>query len=120
MSINANVNLSPNIFPATRNNPVAQADPGSIPDTGAGYQQGKKPDVLNKTDMTKLTAEMTKFMQLINSDIQFQLHEETKQLIVQVVDTRDGKILKEFPPHELLDTMAKIKEYVGVLLDKKV
>ncbi|MPN54839.1 hypothetical protein SDC9_202516 [bioreactor metagenome] len=58
-------------------------------------------------------------MEMINSDIQFQLHEKTKQLIVQVVDMRDGKVLKEFPPHELLDTMAKIQEYVGLLLDKK-
>ncbi|GBG57941.1 flagellin [Sporomusaceae bacterium FL31] len=120
MSINANINLSPGILPANRNNAAVQADPGSVPETGTSYQQVKKPDTLNKKDMTQLTAEMTKFMQLINSDIQFQLHEETKQLIVQVIDTRDGKVLKEFPPHELLDTMAKIKEYVGVLLDKKV
>lgn len=70
-------------------------------------------------EVEHISEEMNKFMELINSDIRFVLHEKTHRLIVQVVDSKEGKVLKEFPPHELLDTMAKIKEYVGVLLDKK-
>ncbi len=76
----------------------------------------------NASDREKLeamSAEMTKFMQLANSDIQFELHEETKRLIVQVVDSKTNTVLKEFPPHEFLDTIAKIREFVGFLLDKK-
>lgn len=62
---------------------------------------------------------MNRFLEMINSDIQFSLHEKTQRLIVRVVDTRDNKILKEFPPHEMLDTLARIRDYVGLLLDKK-
>lgn len=119
MSISTNVNLSPNALQASRNNNL-QPDYAAGQETVTNIQQtDKKQEILDKEDVTKMTSEMSKFMQLINSDIQFQLHEETKQLIVQVVDTRDGTVLKEFPPHELLDTMAKIREYVGILLDKK-
>ncbi|HWQ89284.1 MAG TPA: flagellar protein FlaG [Desulfitobacteriaceae bacterium] len=71
-------------------------------------------------DFKIMTQEMNKFMQLLDADLKFVLHEGTKQLMVQVVDTREQKVLKEFPPHELLDTMAKIRDYVGLLLDKKV
>lgn len=73
----------------------------------------------DRDKLEAMSAEMTKFMQLANSDIQFQLHEETKKLIVQVVDTKTNTVLKEFPPHEFLDTIAKIREFVGFLLDKK-
>lgn len=119
MSISASANLSSNALQTNRNN--AQNEAVATVDNPVTNQQGEKQQKsLSKEEMAKTTSEMTKFMELINSDIQFQLHEKTKQLIVQVVDTRDGTVLKEFPPHELLDTMAKIREYVGFLLDKKV
>jgi len=81
--------------------------------------ENKTTKQVSTEEVKTLTDEMNKFMQLINSDIQFVFHEKMQRLIVQVVDTKEGKVLKEFPPHELLDTMAKIKEYVGLLLDKK-
>lgn len=75
---------------------------------------------LSRNDVKNITQELNNFLELINSDLQFAVHDETQQLIVQVVDTRNQRILKEFPPHELLDTIAKISDYVGILLDKKV
>lgn len=74
---------------------------------------------LSRDEAEKVTDKMNNLMQLINTDLQFSLHEKTKRLIVQMVDKRDGTVLKEFPPHELLDTIANIQEYVGLLLDKK-
>lgn len=73
----------------------------------------------SRDDAEQVTDRMNKLMELMNTDLQFSLHEKTKRLIVQMVDKRDGTVLKEFPPHELLDTIANIQEYVGMLLDKK-
>lgn len=75
---------------------------------------------LSSTEAHKVSKEMNRFMRLLNSNIRFVLHEKTNTLIVQVVDNKDNTILKEFPPHELLDTKAKIREYVGILLDKHI
>lgn len=85
------------------------------------YDLSKYADVnlLSRDEAEQVTDKMNKLMQLINTDLQFSLHEKTKRLIVQMVDKRDGTVLKEFPPHELLDTIANIQEYVGLLLDKK-
>lgn len=77
----------------------------------------KKP--LTNKELGKLNVEMNKFLELINSDIKFVMHEKTHKLMVQVVDVRENKVLKEFPPHEMLDTLARISDYVGLLLDKK-
>lgn len=74
---------------------------------------------VDRDTLEQVTKELDKFMQSLNAGIQFSVHEKTNRLIVQVVDKRDGTVLKEFPPHELLDTLANIQEYVGILLDKK-
>ncbi len=80
------------------------------------YKQAKE---LSKDEIGQLTKKMSRLVELINRDIKFKMHEKTERLMVQVVDSRDGTVLKEFPPHELLDVIAKIEEYVGILLDKK-
>lgn len=80
-------------------------------------QDGKKE--LTNDELLPITRELNKFMTYLNADIQFSLHEKTQRLIVRVVDMKENKVLREFPPEELLDTIANIREYVGVLLDKK-
>lgn len=75
--------------------------------------------VLTPEDAKHITEAMNKFMQSLNADLQFSMHEKTQRIIVKLVDTKTSKVLKEFPPHELLDTLAAISEYVGALLDKK-
>lgn len=84
----------------------------------ADNSQDKKE--LTKDELLKMNYELNKFMELIDSDIKFIVHEKTQQLIVQVVNTKENKVLKEFPPSKMLDIMAGIREYVGVLLDKRV
>ncbi|WP_371372079.1 flagellar protein FlaG [Sporomusa aerivorans] len=75
---------------------------------------------MSKAEIEKTTGDMNKIMQLLHANLKFSLHEETQRLMVQLVDIKDNKVLKEFPPHQLLDTLAAIREYVGILLDKKV
>lgn len=82
-------------------------------------EQKKVKETENSRDLDKATEEMTKWIQSLNTDIRFALHEETKSLMVQVIDIKDQRVLKEFPPHDFLDMVAKIREYVGMLLDEK-
>lgn len=78
-----------------------------------------QPKELTEEELLKMNAALNRFMQLMDANIQFTLHEKTNRLIVRVVDSKEGKVLKEFPPKEMLDVMARIREYVGALLDKK-
>lgn len=130
MSIGASVNLISNgIQPAAAANAQAGGSTGNVQSEtvqAVAAENQTKYSLIDKSlknlteeEMDSLTKKMTKLMELINSDIHFKLHEETDRMMVQVVDTRDGTVLKEFPPQELLDTLGKIKEYVGILLDKK-
>lgn len=54
------------------------------------------------------------------ADLQFMLHEGSGRMIVRVVDPGTGNVLREHPPEKVLDTLAAIREVVGLLLDKKI
>jgi len=98
-------------------NANAETKPESI--FGEIKQQNKEYNEVAKDDINKTTDSLNKIIQLMNADLQFVLHDKTQRFMVQLVDIKEGKVLKEFPPHELLDTIAAIKDYVGLLLDKK-
>ncbi|TGE32602.1 flagellar protein FlaG [Desulfosporosinus sp. Sb-LF] len=78
----------------------------------------KKP--VNLHDVTQITESINRFIEAMDANIRFTVHQKTNELMVQVIDQTNNKVLKEFPPHEFLDTMAAIREYVGILLDKKI
>lgn len=101
------------------NTPVIEKNSGTENGNNKATDDSKNKKALNKEQLTKVNDELNHFLSLIDSDIQFSIHEKSKQLIVQVVDTKDHRVLKEFPSHEMLDIMANIKEYVGALLDKR-
>ncbi len=106
---------------AQASKPLAESQLGGSAKSAKNYDypMQKETNPLTRDEAEQVTERMNKLMQLMNTDLQFSLHEKTKRLIVQMVDQRDGTVLKEFPPHELLDTIANIQEYVGMLLDKK-
>lgn len=102
---------------------LGQESGAMVKTTGSGEKiDTKQEDAyknISKEDLSNVTSELNKLLQLMNPDIQFAIHERTKQLMVQVVSVKDKQIIREFPSHELLDTIANIRDYVGVLLDKK-
>lgn len=74
---------------------------------------------VNVADAQQMTAAMNKFVESLDVNIRFSLHQKTHELMVQIVDQNNNKVLREFPSHEFLDTVAAIQTYVGMLLDKK-
>ena len=87
-----------------------------------GNEQDGKPQktvVLNEEELQTVTADLSKLMQSLNTDIEFSIHKASGRMMVRVVDSKTQDVLKEFPPEELLDTIGAIREYVGALLDKK-
>lgn len=112
---------SPTVSPvdATASKPIV-----NVVQSEAVKEQLKFPDTngnkLNPEDIDQITESLNKFMKTINADLHFAIHDETQRLMVQVVDTKDQRVIKEFPAHELLNTLAAISDYVGILLDKKV
>ncbi|MEW6490596.1 MAG: flagellar protein FlaG [Thermodesulfobacteriota bacterium] len=59
------------------------------------------------------------FLASSNSHVQFQIHEASQRMMVEVIDDTTREVVKTIPSKELLDLAAKIGELVGTLLDRR-
>lgn len=51
---------------------------------------------------------------------EFSIHEGTRQIMVKVFDRDTDELIREIPPEEILDMVAKLWELAGILVDERV
>ena len=54
-----------------------------------------------------------------NAEAVFGIHEKTNRVTIKMVDKDTKKVIKEFPPDETLDMIARIWEVAGIMVDEK-
>ncbi|MBN2712076.1 MAG: flagellar protein FlaG [Planctomycetes bacterium] len=86
------------------------------------HQQGKVQEREERSidDVKKATDQLNKVMSTFNKGLRFQVHEETSRTYVEVINKDTDEVLKEWPSKELLDTMARLHEVLGLIMDKDV
>lgn len=57
--------------------------------------------------------------QMKNSEAIFGIHDKTNRVTIKIVDKESKEVLKEFPPEQTLDMIAKVWEIAGILVDEK-
>ena len=57
------------------------------------------------------------FEKYLDRHLKFELHEETGRMVLKVYYNGTSEVIKEIPPHEMLDMQARIQEAIGVFLD---
>lgn len=57
---------------------------------------------------------------IFDRSLRFQIHEKTHRTMVSVIDIVKDKVIREIPPKEVLDLLAKMQDYIGLIFDKKV
>lgn len=73
-----------------------------------------------KQKLEKKVNHLNDMMEPFNSHLKFEIHKETGNIMVQIIDNRNDKVIKEIPPKKLLDIAAAIQEVVGLFVDKRV
>lgn len=59
-------------------------------------------------------------LRTFDRQLAFELHEETNRHIVRIIDVNTDDVLREIPPEEVLDLVARIEDLVGLLIDEKI
>ncbi len=54
-----------------------------------------------------------------DSEAVFGIHEKTNRITIKIVDKKTKEVIREFPPEETLDMIAKAWELAGILVDEK-
>jgi len=64
-------------------------------------------------------ARLNNTVKAFNLSLRFQIHQESKRCMVQVIDTSTQEVIREMPPERLLNVVAQIQNLIGILLDEK-
>lgn len=54
-----------------------------------------------------------------NERFEFKIHERTGRMMVKLIDNETDEIVKEIPPEKMLDLVASIWDFVGILVDER-
>ena len=68
----------------------------------------------------QMTDSMNKFLESVNTQLRFKLHDDLKEYYVTIVDSNTDEVVREIPSKKLMDIYASMKEFVGLLIDRKI
>lgn len=80
-------------------------------------QQGSQHPI-SRDEIECAVHELNRMIEHVNQRLSFKIHEGSERMIVYVIDNRTNEVVREMPPEKFLDTIAKIREFVGLLFDE--
>lgn len=63
---------------------------------------------------------INEFIQPSQTAIKFEMHEKLDEYYVKVIDERTKEVIREIPSKKLLDLYAAMKDFIGLIVDKKI
>ncbi len=106
---------SANVDPVTIS--VAKTDGTDGKDgQGAGGQNAEQQQASNEK-IKKAVEQLNKNMP--HSEAVFGIHDGTNRVMIKIVDKDTKEVIKEFPPEETLDMIAKVWELAGIMIDER-
>ena len=82
------------------------------------WKEAAKPEELDELEVQEAVEALNDAIEYINRALRFSVHEDTQRMMVKVVNLENNEVIKEIPPEEVLDTVARIREMIGLLIDK--
>ena len=79
-----------------------------------------EPGTMDEASVSKMTEEFNKLMSKINVNLEFKYNKEVDMFNVKMIDKETKKVLREFPPEEMLESMIKTKEWLGAFIDRAI
>ena len=56
---------------------------------------------------------------IFDRSLQFQIHDQTNQTMVSVVDVVSDKVIRQIPSREVLDLLSRMLDHMGMIFDRK-
>lgn len=57
---------------------------------------------------------------IFNKGLHFKIHEDTEQLVVEIINKETGEVIRQIPPEYMLEVIAKIDALLGLFIDERV
>lgn len=126
MDVNGINKPNPEIFNQSSATPKQEIESKSI-EKVEGFQSAEKPMAemqrenkeKNEEKLKEAVDKINKTAVIFDRSLRFQVHEATHRTMVSVVDIVQDKVIRQIPEEEVLDLVAKMQDYIGLIFDKK-
>ncbi len=98
--------------------PVVQSEPIQKNVSGNVAEQ-KVPDEKKEEKLSEAVDKLNKTAVIFDRSLRFQVHDKTHRTMVSVIDIASDKVIRQIPSEEVLDLVAKMDDYLGLIFDKK-
>jgi len=78
-----------------------------------------KDDDVDKAQISDALAKMSKTIEFFNKRLKFSIDENSKRIVVKVIDSDSNQVVREIPPKEVLKFVANLHKFLGVFVDTK-
>lgn len=85
----------------------------------AKEEQEKKSNEELKRELQEVVRELNNEMSPLNREIKFGFEDKIESLYVTVQERSTDKVIRKIPSEEAMELMAKMREIVGIIFDKK-
>ena len=79
-----------------------------------------QPGTMPEESVKEVVDAVNKLMKENRVNLKFAYDKEVEMLNVKVIDPETKKVLREFPPEEMIENMKKAREWLGALIDKAI
>lgn len=113
LSSQSGVDASPKIQSSAFNKTVSQ------PVKEQTSSEQKTQEQVPLEDLATAAEHLGQALDVVNRGLEFSIHEDTNRIIVRVINRETQEVLKEIPPEQLLDMIARIWDLIGLIVDEK-
>lgn len=76
-------------------------------------------DRMTEQDISDAIEKMNKTIEIFNKKLKMSYDEESKRVVVRIIDSETDKVIKEIPTKEVLDFIHRLHQMIGVFIDSK-
>ncbi|NLM94165.1 MAG: flagellar protein FlaG [Firmicutes bacterium] len=75
---------------------------------------------ITRADLENAVEALHKVSMIFDRKLEFMIHEDTNRVIVKVINNETGEVIREIPPEKIVELVAKMNTYLGLLIDETV
>ena len=125
-TVNKTVETKPGVenMEVSASEPTTYVDPVTSTVAKVDNEEGQDAGANSQEQQQAADEKIKKAVEQLNkstphSEAIFGIHEDTNRVTIKIVDKTSKEVIKEFPPEETLDMIAKVWEAAGILVDEK-
>ena len=76
-------------------------------------------NIVEKQHLVDALEKMSRAIEIFNKRLKFSIDEDSRRIVVKVIDSETNKVIREIPPKEVLKFVVNLHKFLGIFVDKK-